>query len=84
MSDKFRREAIANIPCGFYVLPSDEPLLNSDLVWDWTSKKFLRADSPLWLFDTFSIPPEEIVCAVRRAELTGFETAKRRTFTLKR
>lgn len=84
MSEKARREAIKNIPYGYYVLPSDEPLLDSDLVWDWTSDKFLRADSPLWLFDTFTIPPEEIVCAVRRAGLTGFETAKKRTFTLRK
>jgi len=84
MSNKFRREAIENIPDGYFVLPSGEKLHPFDLVWSWTSSKFLRADSPEWMFDTFSVPAEEIICAVRRPGLSGFETAQRRTFTLKR
>lgn len=84
MSEKLRREAVEKIPFGYYIVPPDENLEADDLIWDWTSKRFLRADSSLWLFETFLIPREEIVCAVRRARIAGFETAKKRTFVLKK
>jgi hypothetical protein len=84
MSENFRRDAIKHIPNGYYLLPADENLIASDLVWNWTANKFMRADSPEWMFDTFSIPRSEIICAVRRPHLFGFENAERKTFTLRR
>ena len=85
MSEKFRREAIEKIPHGYYLLPSDENLDADDLIWDWTAGRFLRADSSLWHFNTFLIPREEIVCAIRQANIPKeFADAKKRTFTLKK
>lgn len=77
----YLRQAKKLIPPGHYILPMSEPIRQSDLIYDFTTNQFLRADSLRWTFDTFSIPREEIICAIRKATLEGFET-KRRSYSI--
>lgn len=45
--DKYTKEAAEQIPVGFYrVIGRVYP---SDLAWSWTSKEWIRVDSPDWL-----------------------------------
>lgn len=83
--DKYRREAMLQMPKGYYVLKADDLLQASDLVWSWTSKEFLRADSPEWLFPPLKTRIEDMVCAIRKIGITEFEQSipVKRIFTLR-
>lgn len=81
--DKYRKEALEAKPSDTYEISPDK-LTGDDLVWSWTSKEFLRADSPLWKFSPL-IYREEIICVVRRVSMGAFEQSvpTKRSFKLK-
>ena len=62
--EKLRREAKTAVPVGYYVLTSFDSIKSDDLVWSWTSKEWLRADSQEWLTPTPEI--ENCVCVIRQ------------------
>lgn len=74
--EKLRREAKEAVPVGFYVLSNSDSLKPSDLVWSWTSKEWLRADSKQWHLPTPEIA--DCVCVIRQL----MPEAKRRQYTL--
>ena len=82
---KHRREAIEKLPAGFYVLEASAKLLPNDLVWNWTSREWLRADSPKWLFSPL-VYSEDIICAARKVELSDYaaDVTARRSFVIRK
>jgi hypothetical protein len=76
--DRTRREAVEAVPKGYYVLSISDELKPSDLLWSWTSKEWLRTDSPKWLVPTvYEI--ENVVCAIRQTQMSMFvETVQTR------
>lgn len=81
----FRREAQEALPEGYFALPQGEPLRPDDLVWSWSSKEFIRADSPEWRFPCFEFE-SEVIFAARKVGLSDFEKniEKKRVFSLNR
>jgi len=72
--NKLRQEAAAAVPTGHYRLTGTDRLRADDLVWSWTTKEWLRADSPEWTVATpFGDACEHLICAARKIELTEFE-----------
>ncbi len=85
MARNYRNEALENVPSGYAVLGAMERVKPNDLVWSWSSKEWLRADSPDWLQSSFLVPFEELICVVRKPEMTEFEkSVPRRKFYLVR
>lgn len=83
MEGRLRKEALEKVPVGYVVLGAMETLKPTDLVWSWSSKEWLRADSPLWIRSPFLEPFEEMICVVRKVEITEFEASiPRRKFYL--
>lgn len=82
----YRRDAVANKPEGFYILPIGAEILPDDLVWSWSSKSWHRAADDCWIFPHES---SEIICAARengKIELSDFEKAvpTKKVFVLKK
>jgi hypothetical protein len=91
----YRTEALELRPKDCYVLSEGDTLEASDLVYSWTTREFLRADSSQWIR-----PPlrqiagdvsirdsiEDLICAVRSVRQSEFASSvqKTRTFILGR
>lgn len=69
---KYRKEAIENLPEGYAELREHSELRADDLVWSWSSKQFLRADSPLWKFSPLQ-DVTDLIFAARRVGWSEFE-----------
>lgn len=82
--NKHRKDALELKPANYYEI-SPENLREDDLVYSWTSREFLRADSPLWRFPPLEFR-EGIICVVRRVSMGVFERSvpTKRSFTVKR
>ena len=81
---KSKIEARLKLPKDFHVLASGEILQSSDLVWSWTTKEWLRADAPEWLFSPL-VYAEDIICIARRIGFSAFEQSvpKKRSYAIK-
>ena len=69
------RQARKAMPANYYRLSAADTLRASDLIWNWCDAEWLPADSPKWLFDSFSIPMEEMI-AIRKASMEFGEVKK--------
>ena len=74
--EQLQREAFKAVPVGYFRLTKFDTLKPSDLVWSWTSKEWLRADSELWLSPTPDI--ENCICVIREI----MPEAKRRIYRI--
>lgn len=61
--DKFEREAMQNVPAGYFRVLDGE-IRADDLIWSWTTSEWLRADDPEWQQKCESV--EDCYCVVRR------------------
>ena len=84
---KYRREALENRPSGYFLLNANDTLRRDDLLWSFTSREWLRADSPEWTVRcTSAVDVGDLICAIRKVELTEFEKSvpAQRKFTITR
>ena len=77
----YRTEAQEQIPAGYFVLTDGDDLRADDLVYSWTTREFIRADSPDWIIPCLKIKIEDLICAVRRD--FSSEVPSRRSYTIK-
>lgn len=83
MVDEFYvRQARKIIPAGYYQLTVWDELRASDLVFDWTTNKFYRADDEIWLKSPL-IDREDMICAIRKAQFEAPGFTQTRVFKLK-
>lgn len=83
IDEYYKRKAKALIPPGFFILDENSELRPSDLVFDWTSNSFKRADWDGWLTSPL-INREEMICAIRKAQFEGFGNTPRKSYSIKR
>lgn len=82
VDEYYIRKARKLIPKGYYQLTDADELRTTDLVFDWTTDQFQRADWEGWLTSPL-IDRESMICAIRRASFEGFTAVSTRNFKLR-